>query len=391
MIEILNLFLWALAILTTLLVLVFAGETWLGICSIKPLDLFAKIPATCILIPAHNEARIISQTLERLKPTLSGRMRVVVVADNCADDTAALVQELGFEVVERFSADERGKGFALAFGRTHLRATPPECVIVLDADCHSDARSISDLARRACAANSAVQARYIFEPSSAASRKVQISNFALWLKNVVRQRGAHRAGGGAILTGTGMAFPWEIFEKMPLDTGSIVEDLSLTVDLALSDKAPLFLDQAEVVSAAASEQATIGQRSRWEQGFLAVAVSYALPLLKHGLATMDRKAILLGLHLLVPPFTLLLAACGMILALLAGATTLTASWYPFLILATSLFAALAGVLVNWAIEGHRWLSPSALATLPLYVLWKMPMYGRLLVGKRVGWVRTERD
>lgn len=35
-----------------------------------------------------------------------------------------------------------------------------------------------------------------------------------------------------------------------------------------------------------------------------------------------------------------------------------------------------GVLVNWALEGRIWLTPKALATLPITLLWKLPIYGR---------------
>jgi cellulose synthase/poly-beta-1,6-N-acetylglucosamine synthase-like glycosyltransferase len=391
MLDILAIFSWLIAIPPTSLLLVFALEVWLGIWRTKPVDIREALPSTCVLIPAHNEASIIVGTLEHLKPSLSARTKALVVADNCTDETASLARQHGFEVIERFDAQAKGKGFALAFGREHLRSSPPECVIVMDADCRTDARSIAELARFSCSVRSAVQASYVFEPDPHASSKVQISNFALWIKNVVRQRGGRRAGGGAILTGTGMAFPWELFERMPLATENIVEDLSLTVDLARSGAAPLFLEQAQVVSAAASEVATIGQRSRWEQGFLAVAASHALPLLKYGLTGLDRKAMLLALHLLVPPLTLLLATSSLMIALLAGVSTFTGVWYPFALLSGAFLVALGGILINWGLEGHLWLTSRSLATLPLYFLWKLPVYAGLLAGKRVGWVRTGRD
>jgi cellulose synthase/poly-beta-1,6-N-acetylglucosamine synthase-like glycosyltransferase len=382
---------WFLAAIPTLLLLVFTLEVWLGICQTSALDLGAAMPETCILIPAHDEAAIIAQTLERLRPLLSRTTRALIVADNCTDETAVLARNQGFEVLERHDAQQRGKGYALAFGRDHLRVSPPECVIVMDADCYSDQSSITALARRACLEQAAVQARYAFEPGLDASPKVQISNFALWIKNVVRQRGACRMGGGAILTGTGMAFAWPLFERMPLATGNIVEDLALTVDLARSADAPLFLEQALVTSPAASEQATLGQRSRWEHGFLAVARGHGVPLLAHGLASTDRKTILLGMHLLVPPLALLITLSTLIAALLAAIAALTGNWLPFALLTTTFAGALVGILVNWLIEGHEWLKPSALLGLPLYLAWKLPVYGRFLSGKKVEWVRTDRE
>ncbi|AOL22415.1 Glycosyltransferase, catalytic subunit of cellulose synthase and poly-beta-1,6-N-acetylglucosamine synthase [Erythrobacter litoralis] len=389
--EVIVTLMWLFASAAALPLLVLAVEVWLGIWRTKPITLNGQLPNTCILIPAHDEAKIIGQTLARLGAILGPSVRVLVVADNCTDDTAAIAREHGFEVLERFNLEKRGKGFALAFGRDHLRAKPPECVVVVDADCHSDPRSIADVARYSCATQSAVQARYVFVPDHAASPKVQISNFAFWIKNVVRQRGVSRVGGGAILTGTGMAFPWSIFDRVTLATGSIVEDLALSVELAQSGETPLFLEQAQVLSASAGEQATIGQRSRWEHGLLSVAANHAFALLKHGFRAMDRKVFLLGLHLIVPPLALLVVLSALIAAFLLAAAISVDNWYPFAVLVTSLLAALMGVLVNWALEGRRWLTPQALAALPFYLMWKLPIYGRFFARKRVGWVRTDRD
>lgn len=78
-----------------------------------------------LLIPAHNEMDVVAGTLV---PLLAGPVafpgRVLVVADNCTDDTAALCRHLGAEVVERFSATERGKGYALQYGLNHLASDP---------------------------------------------------------------------------------------------------------------------------------------------------------------------------------------------------------------------------------------------------------------------------
>jgi cellulose synthase/poly-beta-1,6-N-acetylglucosamine synthase-like glycosyltransferase len=122
MIEMLSVLSWLIAMGFTLIVLVFTLEVWLGIGRTKAIEYTGRVPETCILIPAHDEAGIIAETLERLGPVLSETTtRVVVVADNCTDETAAIVRQKGFEVLERFDTDRRGKGFALAFGRDRPR------------------------------------------------------------------------------------------------------------------------------------------------------------------------------------------------------------------------------------------------------------------------------
>ena len=66
-----------------------------------------------VLIPAHNESSGIIATLNSIRSQLKLTDRLLVVADNCNDDTAKIAAEYGAEVIERHDANNRGKGFAL--------------------------------------------------------------------------------------------------------------------------------------------------------------------------------------------------------------------------------------------------------------------------------------
>lgn len=381
---------WLLVAVAAIPLAVFIIETGLGIAKSLPRLLSGEVPATVILIPAHNEALIISETLEQLDLALPDQASILVIADNCSDDTAAIVRELGYGVLERGDPERRGKGYALAHGRDYLCASPPECVIVFDADCRSDSQSLADLARYCRSRMLPVQARYVLEADLAASPKVQISSLAFWLKNVVRQRGADRIGGPAILTGTGMAFPWPIFEQLPLATGNIVEDLAMCIELTRSGSGPVFLDQAMVTSVAASEGATLEQRARWEHGYISTAGNHAVPMIWHGLWTRNWPPLWLGLHLLVPPIALLFFLSVLCLMLLVGIGVITSAWLPSLCLTALLVTAFGLVCANWVIAGHKWLTPRAVFMIPLYLVWKIPLYVRFIAGRRAGWTRTER-
>ena len=110
-----------------------------------------------------------------------------------------------------------------------------------------------------------------------------------------------------------------------------------------------------------------------------------------GARTGNRKLFQLGLHLLVPPLALLLMLSLAIAVAVGVGAWLTGEWEAFIALVLALAAAVAAVLLNWLIAGRKWLSGQALLRLPLYLLWKIPVYLRMVKGEKVGWTRTERS
>ena len=78
-----------------------------------PTDFPGKI---AVLVPAHNEQMGIAKTLRDIKTHLGPAHRLIVVADNCTDDTAAIANALEAEVTQRFDATKRGKGYVARLG-----------------------------------------------------------------------------------------------------------------------------------------------------------------------------------------------------------------------------------------------------------------------------------
>src|SRR5579863_7161384 len=58
-------------------------------------------PPVAVLVPAHNESVGVLPTLANLQDQLCPHDRLLVVADNCSDDTAAVARAAGAEVIER--------------------------------------------------------------------------------------------------------------------------------------------------------------------------------------------------------------------------------------------------------------------------------------------------
>ena len=71
-------------------------------------------PRVAVLIPAHNGALGIAGTIRSIGPQLCEGDRLIVVADNCTDETAAVARQLKATAYERADDLRRGKGFALS-------------------------------------------------------------------------------------------------------------------------------------------------------------------------------------------------------------------------------------------------------------------------------------
>ena len=81
-----------------------------------------------VIVPAHNEARVIAKTLASLRALSWHDLEVIVVDDGSTDATAEVASASGFRVI---SQKRSGKAAAL---NTGIRAATGELVCILDAD-----------------------------------------------------------------------------------------------------------------------------------------------------------------------------------------------------------------------------------------------------------------
>ncbi|QXF12320.1 glycosyltransferase family 2 protein [Sphingopyxis terrae] len=381
---------WVLATPFLLLLAYLLVELTAGLARLAPRDPDTPPAHMVLLIPAHDESASIAETVRGLAAA-SPTAHILVVADNCSDNTAERARAAGAEAIERNDRERRGKGFALAFGRDHLAGAPPDAVIVVDADCRMDAGSAERLAAAALISGAPVQASNLLASPPGVSPLVSISNFAMLVKNVVRARGLLRIGGGALLFGTGMAFPWSLFARLPLASANAVEDLELGLRLAREGIKVGFDDGARVTSPAASLASSRGQRSRWEHGFLDTARRQAGPLLGAARRRRSRHLAALGAHLLVPPLALLLLAAALDLALVTGLALSGADSRPAMLLLVLLALVALALLAAWWREARALLPARDLLRAPLYLLWKLPVYLAFFTRRQTGWNRTGRD
>lgn len=393
--------LWAALLLLGVPVLVLALQVWAawprradGLPMRMPDVPAGSAPRIAVLVPAHDEAVVIGQTVRKLRDALTPQDVLCVVADNCSDDTACIAREAGAHVIERFDAQHRGKGYALDHGARYLAtlAQAPDALLIVDADCTvATAGGLHGLARLALAQGRPVQALYLMHAPASAGLRLRVAAFAWRVKNWVRPLGALAMAWPCQLMGTGMAFPWAMAQQMPLASGELVEDMQLGIALALAGTPPLFCPQV-LVSSEFPEAAPAmqSQRRRWEHGHLGMIVHHVPRLLAQAFARRDRRLLALALDLAVPPLALLvlLLVVGNALALLA--VFLGGGVAPLALALACLALLAASILAAWWGWGRAVVSARDLLVVPWYVLSKLPLYLGYWFKRQKEWVRTQR-
>lgn len=381
----------SLAVALTLPIGVFVLECLLALIPARLRREEGERPDVCVLIPAHNEESGLGATLASLLPTLQPSDRVLVIADNCTDSTSAVARAHGVEVLERTDAGKRGKGYALEFGIRHLALRPAPVIVFLDADCQVTSQTVDQLARSVARTQGPVQGLNLSESEN---RGVQaVSSLGFHFKNHVRPAGLRLIGMPCHLMGTGMALPWLLASEAVFGGANLVEDMQLGVDLAIAGKATTFCPNALVTSRLPTgNRAFLSQRTRWEHGHLRTSLTQIPRLLGGFLRTGNIRLIALSLDLTIPPFTMLLFAWGGALGVTGLAVALGSSLVPMVVLASAGAAIAVAVLGGWAKYCRHVVPLRAMASIPIYMLRKVPIYAAFLLqrGPR-SWIRTERE
>jgi cellulose synthase/poly-beta-1,6-N-acetylglucosamine synthase-like glycosyltransferase len=325
-----------------------------------------------ILVPAHNEERVIGRCLDAIRAEARQRDQVLVVADRCTDATVAIARRSGALVVERGPADEPGRSAARQAGLDRARELDWDAVVMLDAD-SVIAPGFFDACERALAPEvEAVQARSESERGRTMATEASLAAFAL--QGITLQRGRDRLGFSARLRGTGMA----IRRRLALAhrfSAPASEDLVFTLDLLLDGVTCRHVDDARLRSRGESGWRTFGaQKVRYEAGRMAAARGYLPRLIRRGLREREAAPLEAAWFLMTPPFALaaLSLLAGLALAALAGAWPAAALFGAGLLL---LALVIAIGLIQAQAGPRTWL---ALLLAPWYLAWKAVVQLRAL-------------
>jgi exopolysaccharide biosynthesis WecB/TagA/CpsF family protein len=265
-------------------------------------------PQLAIVVPARDAEALIGRCVASLRAQSypRDRFRVVVVADNCSDKTAAVARTAAAEVLERSNEEATGRGHALRWAMSQLlaEASPPDAIVVVNADSIAHRDLLTHLGAALAAGADAAQAEYAILDGRASTRS-RLAAAGFVLSHRVRQRGRASLGMPAFLDGSGMVLSRGLLTEMPWNAFSSVEDLEFSVNLRLAGFRPRYVPAAQVSGPVPGGYPGLrGQRRRPDDGRWHVVRSRLAPLLRPALRG-DRRLVDAAIDLAVPPLGLL--------------------------------------------------------------------------------------
>lgn len=351
----------------------------------------ASLPRFLVVVPAHNEELLIGSCVRSLlgMDYPADHRRVVVVADNCTDRTAALVREAGAECLERHDLENRGKPHALAWAFGQLPLEEYDAVLIVDADTLVEPAFARTLARHAPLADRAIQGVHGVRNADDSPMTLMAAVLATALYRFMYPLRS-KAGLSVPLTGNGMCIGTAILRERGWRAFSIAEDTELYVDLTRGGYRVEVEPDAIVRSQAARElKQSEAQRTRWRAGRLAILRRLGPEVLFGRGLGVHQRLDMLG-ELLLPGPLVHLGLVVILWKLLAIARP-PAAWVLVGVLALPILR----MVIYTALAIPRQPAPGrtmkAFLYLPVYLVWRMATELKALnMDGDSGWVRTDR-
>ena len=350
-----------------------------------------------VLIPAHDEETIIARAVRSALSAQADNVaiRVLVVADNCSDQTGELAANAGAEVIHRRDPQRRGKGWALDYGIRHaLHDRWLDAVFVMDADSVVSPNAFEVLQPRLQACDDCIQIRYQVANADT-SWRTKLMAAAFDLRCHILPMGRQTLGLSASLMGNGMCFSRNVFEETGWPSKSLAEDIEATAILVQRGVRIWYEPRAAVAAEMpSSSQAAGTQRFRWEIGQLISAIRWMPRLLATAIRQKRLDPLNQILAMLNPPLGFLVLVICAAWAAVAILSQTHPSWtfrtiwlWPALLL--TLMVYVVGGL--WR-SGHPGRALDVIVFSPIYVLWKLWFYISIpWRGSAGAWVRTARN
>lgn len=351
----------------------------------------AALPRFLVLVPAHNESLLIEACVRSLCGIdyPADRRAIVVIADNCTDDTAARALRSGAVCLVRTDHRYPGKPRAIAWALDELAATPFDMVVIVDADTVVDRGFLREIARSGPVRGIAVQGYHgVSNPDENALTRMSAVfaaaryEFAFPLKQ--------RARLNVPMMGNGMCIGADVLKEHGWNAFSICEDwelyLRLTdagVPIAIAPRARVHSQEAQ------SLRQSTSQRQRWTAGKWMVLRASLPALVRNRQITPHQKLDMLAE--LTAPGPAVHLGVGVLAIALLQLLPVPAANVLSVLLAISLVRIVIYTTAAIRLEPHPMRTCASFLYLPFYTLWRLGVQVSALsmVGDKP-WIRTER-
>ncbi len=346
-----------------------------------------------VLVPAHNEELLLSELMNSLRAQdyPENMYEVVVVADNCTDQTAKIAKHENVRTVERKNSRFVGKGYAIKYGLENIENETYDAVLIVDADSVVESGTLREL-DRAIQQGARIMQCYNGLANPDNSWFTRLMDVSRTFGNEVLGPAKEKIGLSSHLMGNGMCFVRDVIEKYGWDAFTVGEDWEYYAKLVMKGERIAFVNKARVYhrESVDLEQAT-SQRLRWSSGRFAVAAKYGTRLLLNGIKSGSILKTDAALPLLLPnpslgiSLTILMFVIVLVIPL-SGYRGLFTGWFGLLVILQ-----LAFFLVGVMFVKNRKEKLMALLFAPVFLLWKsgLDLLSVAGIGRKY-WVRTER-
>ncbi len=257
-----------------------------------------------VIVPAHNEERVVGYLVEELNAQDYPRERfdVFVSCDNCTDRTAEVARERGARALERSDTTHAGKQWNLEWAFRQIPLREYDAVAVFDADNIPERDFLSSMNDYMVAHPEAEAIQgYLDAKNPDDSWVSRASALAYWYTNRFWQQARVPFGLSAQLGGTGAVIKTDCLLRIGWEPTSLADDLEFSTKLILAGGRVHWNDHARVYD---EKPVTYGashrQRSRWMRGHYWVLYRYGARVLGAFFRTRRLQYLDLFLYLAAP-------------------------------------------------------------------------------------------
>jgi len=172
-----------------------------------------------VVIPAHDESGTIIQTLASLRKQTLFPNHVIVVCDNCTDDTEQKAAAAGARTFRTHrNSGKKAGALNQALSRLLPALNPDDLVLVMDADSQLSARWLeeAELMLRLHPKVGAVCGVFLGEPGHGLAVELQRNEYVRYARTVYRRRQA------PVLSGTGTLFRASALREVARERGRLL-------------------------------------------------------------------------------------------------------------------------------------------------------------------------